>query len=238
LGSDIVYGPVNRNQLEHETTLAALRAHLTASGVCELWQPGFLLRKQAGANETSTEETVIPDALMAVRTATPTTGKPALGILAIELELHPKAKHRYHKVFKTYRQKQGITRIWYVVPHPRFGEMLTELWQDCTPTEAHSIFAWSLVENVFKPPQEIIVHSTSGMKRLTDIALIKKPVPNPAQSSAQSLGSVAAHKLSTENTQPMNTTHKTNSIEPNTTLPSGSDRAGGQGVVPDLSESS
>ncbi len=225
LGSDLIYGPVNRNQLEHETTLSALRAHMATIGVSELWQPGFLLRKQAGANEKSTEDVVIPDALMAVRRTNPNLGKGTLAILAIELELHAKAKRRYHKVFATYRKKKGVNFIWYIVPHSRFGEMLLTLWQECSNENEHQLFAWSLVENVFKTPSEIILNRVSGAKRLADLVMIKTMQASPAQSSAQSLGRVAQSQPSASDTQTMNTIHETNPSTSTTRTPSISDTA-------------
>jgi site-specific DNA recombinase len=113
------YGPVNRNTLAHEVAVSSVRWALECIGIGQTWTPGHVLRKNAAQSLRSREEQpqAVPDGLFIV--SRDGTHCP----VALEVELHAKSRSRYRKVLLAYYCKRGLSKLWYVVPHERMGQL-------------------------------------------------------------------------------------------------------------------
>lgn len=172
LGSDLVYGSINRNTLEHEIKISEVRYWLERNFIVQLWKPGFELKKQAKeARGEYVDYDVIPDGIVLMKSKTPNQHL----VFALELELWLKRKKkRYRNIFGTYVKKDSINKLWYLVPSQRMGERLMEIWDEVSSSSQKSKFSWSLIDDVCtKSPLELAIYSFADSQKFSELVQLK-----------------------------------------------------------------
>ena len=180
------YGIINRNTLSHDVTVSEVRWALEKAGLGAAWKSGHVLRKEAGATYSKSRGAVdaIPDGLIGIPVQGSYRG------VALEVELHAKGRHRYRKVFESYRSKKNIWKIWYVVAHQKLGQQIigisTPLYWDRAP----GFVVYSLIDELVRDPFTARAVSSQGSVLVPEIFPITS-VP-PAQSPAHPLSGYAS----------------------------------------------
>ena len=180
------YGIINRNTLAHDVTVSDVRWALEKAGLGAAWKSGHVLRKEAGATYSKSRGAVdaIPDGLIGIPVQGSYRG------VALEVELHAKGRHRYRKVFESYRSKKNIWKIWYVVAHQKLGQQIigisTPLYWDRAP----GFVVYSLIDELVRDPFTARAVSSQGSVLVPEIFPITS-VP-PAHSPAHPLSGYAS----------------------------------------------
>lgn len=165
LGLDLIpFTP--RNVLDHDVLLTEVRLSLSKVGLGAKWTSEAAIKRKTFRFDRSTnaERDVIPDALFVVKIGE------RFEPVALELELTPKKKERYRKLFRTYGQKNSIWLVWYLVKSERMGELIADAWKAARPyNDDNPYLAWSLIDDVLNRPLECTVRSLRKAFLLPDL---------------------------------------------------------------------
>ena len=124
----------NRSSVDHDVKLAALRLRLEAIGLGENFVTEWSLKRQTFRHDRSNKENpVIPDGIFS---ATVWNGKSAT--VALELELHAKTTQRYAKIFSKYRERDGLSIVWYFVKTEAFAQSLISKWNESSTRTSYT----------------------------------------------------------------------------------------------------
>ena len=170
LGCESSLPRINRNTLVHDILLSDVRFSLARVGLGENWTSEILLRRKAWEKrKSSSVEEGIPDAVLTVK------AKGEYHAVALELELHPKNRQRYRKIFRSYAARQTLAWVWYIVPHARLGERLEREWSKVSSFNRYIQLVWSLLPEVLDAPWEAKIHSAGTVALLSDRVELKTP---------------------------------------------------------------
>jgi len=162
---------LNRHTLEHDVTLGEVRFALERVGLGAGWMPEHHLRHKAWQSRKpgSAAPENIPDGIFSAEAH----GKYLA--IAVELEFHPKGTERYRKTLRAYRSRQNIAVIWYLVPYESLGRKLDRVWALETRGYRDKRLRWSLLSDVLKAPESVLLHNESGAIALRDLFTLKVP---------------------------------------------------------------
>ncbi len=172
---------INRNCLEHDTTLTELRLVLERFGMVSSWRTEQSMRRQMPKTRDRFAQDLCPDAIVAVKTPNGYEG------VGLELEFSPKNASRYAKVFAAYGERRKYFAIWYVVESESLGKMLEREWAKANSYVAKPQFGWMLLRELLKEPHNANLF-TGGKKiklsSVIDVPLLhrsREPAPTPAE---------------------------------------------------------
>lgn len=131
---------VNRNSLEHDILVSAVRLELDRLNLGVNWQSSHALRQKASLGKSPTDRfsSQIPDALFIIET------DDGPKVVALEVEIVAKSKRRYRDIIANYSFNRAIDYIWYVVGNSRIGSLLLEEVERIIPlSKAQERFVWT-----------------------------------------------------------------------------------------------
>ena len=173
---------INRNCLEHDTTLTELRLRLEHSGMVTSWRTEQSMRRQMPKSRDRFAQDLCPDAIVAVKTPNGYEG------VGLELELSGKNASRYAKVFAAYGERRKYFAIWYVVESESLGKMLEREWTKANSHIAKPQFGWMLLSelleaphdaNLFKGGKKIKLHSVIEIPSSIEHQILSNNLPTP-----------------------------------------------------------
>ncbi len=177
IGRDSFLENINRNCLEHDTTLTELRLRLESSGIVTSWRTEQSMRRQMPKSQDRFAPDLCPDAIVAVRTPSGFEG------VGLELELSGKNASRYAKVFSAYGWRRKYFAIWYVVETESLGRMLERAWTKANSHIVRPQFGWILLKEVIEDPLNLNL-SVGGKKiKLNSVIEISSMKEQQIQSS-------------------------------------------------------
>ena len=152
---DIETKIINKNSLQHDVAVSAIRIQLERLKIATSWTAEHIFRKElissCGGQEDfrkyHAEFSLIPDSLFTIKDEE----EEEIKTVALELEFSLKSKARYKKIFSKYKDKKNISFVWYVVLNKSVGEVLSKLWDEyaffgCGDCK----FAYSTLKEIFK----------------------------------------------------------------------------------------
>ncbi|MDE0092579.1 MAG: replication-relaxation family protein [Oligoflexia bacterium] len=166
---DIETKVINKNSLQHDVAVSAIRIHLQKLNIAKSWTAEHVLRKELisscggyeGFRKYQDDLYLIPDSLFTVK-----DDEGEMMAIALELELCLKSKARYEKIFSKYQKKENIGFVWYVVLNKSVGEVLSKLW-DKYVCYGKCQFAYSSLKEVFREDFKLPKprHAGEGIKK-------------------------------------------------------------------------
>jgi len=209
IGEDLPFRFTNRNETEHEVTLSQVRISLDRFGFGKDWTSGTEM-KRAGyehSRRRETSEKVIPDGIFTANyRASPE-------VIAVELELHAKARARYEKLLTQYAAKSAIHFIWYIVPRASIGNAVLDEWRKIPSWRKSNSAAgigYSLLSEAIESPESMKLYQPEG-KPIPFFGVFQ-PEPKPKKAKPKEPETVAkaqpndslpaqapAHPLGSEN---------------------------------------
>jgi hypothetical protein len=142
IGSALPLKSVNRNSIEHDVILSEIRLALEQNQICTEWVAEHTLKARQTKKRGFTEP-VVPDGIFSTNYNNRSVS------VAIELELHRKAKHRYSKILRRYAQMNSLFAVWYVVPSHSLGKLIHSIYSNINIyREKKTAFVWSLSHEV------------------------------------------------------------------------------------------
>lgn len=153
---------INRNSLEHDVLVTAVRIALDRAELASNWQSAHWLRHKAsaGVSPENRFSDQIPDALFMVGAGENSR------LVALEVELVAKSKRRYRRIIANYSSNSAIDEIWYVVSAPRIGKLiLEEVEQTVAVGKSQNRFVWTDLGQILSDPAQIILRSIDGNKK-------------------------------------------------------------------------
>lgn len=163
IGIDRHIDNVNRNGLEHDTTLVDVRIALERCGMASSWVTEQHLRRSTGTQSRLGQEEVIPDAIFAGRTSK------GFEAIALELELSGKNPSRYAKVFSSYGERPKFFALWYIVSNESLGKRIAREWEKVNPKCTRPQFGWMILSQVLSHPTSAEVHIKDTGRPLSTI---------------------------------------------------------------------
>lgn len=175
----------NRATLEHDKILTDLRLILEGGGVAHSWIPEHEIRSKMAKSHglRGMESKTVPDGIIGVEYQT------AKHSVAIELELSYKSQSRYKDIFWSYRNKDRLLAVWYLLPSKKFGESLGHLWTKHTGQGARIWLLWSVVDDILENGAQAQVHYFDQSSRIDHLWTLK-----PAQEVALRVSGLEAEK--------------------------------------------
>ena len=159
---------INRNSLEHDTTLTDIRIAFEQKGIASQWTTEQHLRRSIGRQSKLGQEEIVPDAVFAGRT------KKGFEVFALELELSGKSPSRYARVFSNYAEKNHFSALWYIVGNETLGKRLATEWEKANPNCLRPQFAWMLLSDVLANPECAKVHNKGVEAPLDEVLVAPK----------------------------------------------------------------
>lgn len=181
-----------RLTLEHDVAVTEVRISLDLLGVGEKLIPERELRQKALSGKSSFRDkekpVLVPDGLF------PVVIKNEAKVIALEVELHFKNRHRYIELFKRYLQTNGIYAIWYVVPNSSLGDRLLKEWELFFEKFSwryarNKVLCYSIFDEVSKSPHEAFVFDYHRKVKIGDWwtlprnELLEKPIDHYSDQS-------------------------------------------------------
>lgn len=165
----------NRASLPHDVMLADLRLILEDQGIAHSWIPEHEIRskmaKRHGVKQM--ESRTVPDGIIGVEY------REIKYSVAIELELNYKNQSRYRDIFWSYRNKDRLLAVWYLVPTKNFGESLSRYWARHIGENSKPWFLYSVVDDVLKNGASAEIHDFGKAYKIEQL-WTKKPAHAPA----------------------------------------------------------
>ncbi|MCB0411485.1 MAG: replication-relaxation family protein [Bdellovibrionales bacterium] len=183
----------NRNTSLHDVTLAGLRKHFEASGLAWDWTSDIELKRKLPTSSLSTYK--VPDGLFIAEIESQKS------VVALELELHPKAHRKYDEIFKEYHYRPAISHLLYIVRHSSIMKPLTTCWQrsrqiSSRPRRQYLIFA--LLDDIKNDLQSSKIYFPNKTSvPLNKFFHLTSTCPSQNHSIAHPLGNRSAESLST-----------------------------------------
>ncbi len=187
IGADEPARYVNRNTLLHEVGVSDLRISLETIDFGDNWTSEAELKRQFNYNSRHTDQHSknIPDGIFSAKTD-------AMGVVAVELELHAKSHQRYRKILSQYAEKDSIKWVWYVVQSKSIGDTVMNQWRKVQRYSYSPVLIISLLETVLSNPRNASLHFCDSKKlRLEDYFNLPKPLTESVPSGAQTAQSVS-----------------------------------------------
>lgn len=143
LGSGLPPKFVNRNSVEHDILLSALRLSLNSVGLGENWVAEHVLKAKRLTNQGRSDDfKAVPDGLFT------TSFKDRPVSIAVELEIQPKSKDRYRKILERYAYLKNVFAVWYFVRSESLGELLCGIYDDVRSAESdRPQLIWSMIDD-------------------------------------------------------------------------------------------
>ncbi|OFZ55870.1 MAG: hypothetical protein A2428_14780 [Bdellovibrionales bacterium RIFOXYC1_FULL_54_43] len=189
----------NRNAIEHEVTLSALRMSLESVGLGTDWVTEMELKRRSFAQNRGRDrcEQVIPDGIFTAIYK----DKPV--VMAVELELHTKSSGRYEKLFREYLKRDSIFQIWYFVPSHSVGRRILSEWFLACQKYASGrkpYLGYTILEEALKSPRSMRLHNGTQPTEVGRYFKAKPALePSPAQSNE--VAHTPAHTVSGESVE-------------------------------------
>ncbi|HLE01201.1 MAG TPA: replication-relaxation family protein [Bdellovibrionota bacterium] len=187
----------NRNAIEHEVTLSALRMSLESVELGSEWVTEMELKRRSFGQSRGRDrrEQVIPDGIFIA------THKDKPVVVAVELELNTKASNRYEKLFREYAGKDSIFQIWYFVPSHPVGRRILQEWEQACQKYAYGQrprLGYSVLEDALKNPRDMSIHQ-NGTSPVAVGQLFKlQSVRETGDSLSKEVAHTVAHTVSSE----------------------------------------
>lgn len=165
----------HRLSLVHDVKLSDLRLKLEDCGVAHSWIPEHEIRSAMARKHgvRRMQSATVPDGIMGV------SHKGVMESVAIELELHHKSQNRYKHIFQSYRWKENILAVWYLVPSKSLGKHLERLWLGVSGRPV-PWFLWSEVDDVIQNGERSKIFYFDKTFELENLFKPKKLIVVPA----------------------------------------------------------
>lgn len=176
----------NRSTLEHDKILTDIRLILEGEGIAHSWIPEHEIRSKMARSHglKRMESKTVPDGIIGVEY------QDAKHSVAIELELNYKSQSRYKDIFWSYRNKDRLLAVWYLVPSKKFGGALSSLWAKYIGQGARIWLLWSVVDDILENGTQAQIHYYDQSNRMDHLWVIK-----PAQETALRVSGLDAGKI-------------------------------------------
>ncbi len=156
---------INYNSLNHDLLLSEIVYSLSKENIGENWQLEHILRskifKKRGLKNK--DHVIVPDALFIIDK----NGQKEA--VAMELELHRKAKSRYRKIFLKYQKNINLFYLWYIVLDVKMGKHLNSLWNNSLFNSDKVLFLYSLVDDVLSNLKEAKIYQEDNIYSVSEI---------------------------------------------------------------------
>lgn len=165
----------HRLSLVHDVKLSDLRLKLEDFGIAQSWIPEHEIRSVMARRHgvKRMQSTTVPDGIMGV------SHNGVMESVAIELELNHKSQNRYKQIFQSYRWKENILAVWYLVPSKSLGKHLERLWLGVSGRPV-LWFLWSEVDDVIQNGERSKIFYFDKTIELENLFKPKKLIEVPA----------------------------------------------------------
>ena len=169
-GADAIEGDVpnnysNQNVVVHEVELSSVRMALEKIGLGKEFTNEMSLRRGENEREARklTDKTNVPDGIFLGEFMD------GYGMVALEVELHPKNHARYEKVFKDYARKTSLKYVWYIVSDAGIGNTVVAQWKKVDHYKDSPKLLVSLLSELKTKLTDAAIYTTASKKQLQDI---------------------------------------------------------------------
>lgn len=174
----------HRLSLVHDVNLSELRLKLEDCGIAHSWIPEHEIRSAMARKHgvRRMQSATVPDGIMGV------SHKGVMESVAIELELHHKSQNRYKQIFQSYRWKENILAVWYLVPSKSLGKHLEKLWLGVSGRPVPWLL-WSQVDDVIQKGEKSKIYFFDNTFELENLFKPKKLIEVPAHKAGLGVSS-------------------------------------------------
>ena len=186
IDADVPNSYNNQNVVVHEVELSSVRMALEKMGLGKEFTNEMSLRRGEDAREARklTDKTNVPDGIFLGEFMD------GYGMVALEVELHPKNHARYEKVFKDYAKKTSLKYVWYIVSDAGIGNTVVAQWKKVDHYKDSPKLLVSIISELKKKLADSPIYTTASKKQLQELFKIephllsetKNTTPVPTQS--------------------------------------------------------
>lgn len=171
----------NRSTLDHDAKLTDLRLILEGQGIARSWIPEHEIRSKMARSHglRRMESKTVPDGIIGVEY------QGLKHSVAVELELNFKSQSRYKDIFWSYKEKDRLLAVWYLVPSKKFGESLSQVWTKHIGQDSRIWLLWSVIDDILKNGVQAKIHYFDQSNRIGQLWTTK-----PAQETALRVSSL------------------------------------------------
>jgi hypothetical protein len=159
----------NQNIVVHEVELTNVRLALEKMGLGQEFTSEMTLRRGENEREARklTDKTNVPDGIFLGEF---TDG---FGMVALEVELHPKNHARYEKVFNDYAGKTSLKYVWYLVSESGIGNTVIAQWKKVDHYKDSPKLLVSLLPELKTKLTDTTIYTTATKKKIPEIFKIE-----------------------------------------------------------------
>lgn len=168
--------------MDHDVKLVELRILLMRQEVIKKWIPEHEIRSQVIAKHgrSNINQRIIPDALLTIEKENINQA------VALELEINFKNIDRYRKLFYSYRQKNNVDMVYYIVSTKGLGKHLDRIWNEQRMIVKGPMFMWSVYTDIVTNRLNAKVYCKEKVINLEKFLNVKQQIDNAQAMSMQS----------------------------------------------------